>query len=343
MKRIFISTLFWTFLQFFSSVKALPEAEVLEKLNTVDVYSIINNKGNLLISKGTNNSDNTNIFISQTDAEKFLSKLKSQNYQLAAKLNVISISLKKVYRLPQLFKSQGKELNFIYIPKDNAVEAAEIIDKVNNRKNYNNLDLEFEQGQVPLFLVRYIDSNEYLTINQGSSDIVPIFFDPIKAIEKIILFEKQNPKSIGILRIQPTTLEKTIELLEKKESLVIKSIKLFPHQDYKKIENYNPDNYTGEGLSKTEKLLVSSQVLSQYYEQAIQASKVGARTKKIIAKLQENCYPDVKKELEKLSSCSLLSTAFYENEKLLKIIQIGLEEAKIRQQAVKAIYENHVE
>jgi hypothetical protein len=106
-----------------SPAQAIPESEVIAKLQNIPVYVITDDKGTIvearISSKGKNPSPqvSTGVFFSEKDARTFVEKnLKLQQPALAKVVKVTPVSLGEIYRRQQANKSKPEELNYVYVP-----------------------------------------------------------------------------------------------------------------------------------------------------------------------------------------------------------------------------------
>ena len=140
---------------------ALPAEQVLQKLNPVPVFTIADEQGAPLVASGEDDAKVAGVFISQQDANNFVSRLQTENPDLASKVQVVPVSLGEVYKLAQDNPDESG-LNFAYVPNETAVNEAKSI------------STEYAGG-VPLFVAKGGDDNGYLTIEKDSQQVIPFF------------------------------------------------------------------------------------------------------------------------------------------------------------------------
>lgn len=198
---------------------ALPAEQIVEKLNPVPVFTIADEKGAPLVASEDNNAKVAGVFISQTDANNFVSRLQTQNPDLAQKVKVVPVSLGEVYKLDQANQAQTNSLNFTYVPTKTEVDSAKTI-LTEDGKQY--------QGGVPLFVAKGGADNGYLTIEKDSQQVIPFFFEK-QQLEKVIeKFKQQKPELAGTVNIEVVLLEGVIDTLQKSDDAMLSKIVLIP-------------------------------------------------------------------------------------------------------------------
>ncbi|MGB5632281.1 MAG: Tic22 family protein [Waterburya sp.] len=198
---------------------ALPEAEVLEKLDPVPVFTIADEQGAPLVASGEDEAKVAGVFISQEDANKFVNQLKTENPELAEKVRVVPVSLGEVYKLAETAQSEENALNFAYVPEEEAVASAKTIGEA-NKQPY--------KGGVPLFVARGGEGKGYLTIERNSKQVIPFFFDKKQLEEMVTRYKEQEPEIAANVDIEVHPLEGVIETLETGSDEILQKIVLVP-------------------------------------------------------------------------------------------------------------------
>ena len=194
---------------------ALPTEQVLQKLNPVPVFTIADEQGAPLVASGDNDSKVAGVFISQKDANDFVSRLQSENPDLASKVQVVPVSLGEVYKLAQS-SSADAEINFQYVPNQVAV---------NDAKNIANTEYE---GGVPLFVAKGGADNGYLTIEKDSQKVIPFFFEKQQLENMVEKFKTQKPELASTISIEVVPLEGVIKTLQTDDNPILTQIVLVP-------------------------------------------------------------------------------------------------------------------
>lgn len=198
---------------------ALPEAEILKKLDPVPVFTIADEKGAPLVASGKDKAKVAGVFISQGDANEFVNQLKTENPELAEKVRVVPVSLGEVYKLAGSAEGQNNALNFAYVPEKEAVASAKTIGEA-NKQPY--------KGGVPLFVAKGGEGKGYLTFERNSQQVIPFFFDKAQLEEMIARFKQQQPEVANNVNIEVHPLEGVIETLQTGSDEILEKIVLVP-------------------------------------------------------------------------------------------------------------------
>jgi len=217
------SAAFGTVFGFDLPAQALPEEQVAERLQYIPAFAVVGQDGAPLVA----NADGRNIsgvFISQQDANAFVTKLKRENPQLGNQVRVQPTSLAEIYKLDAAQGRQQNGLDFAYVPVQSQVEAA--------------TNLLRQQGQnvqqfngVPLFVARGGRDNGYLTLQQEGQQVIPFFFEQAQLQQLITRFQQQQPGQASNIKIEVVPLEGVIATLEEKNDPQLTRIMLIPTQE----------------------------------------------------------------------------------------------------------------
>lgn len=202
-----------------SAALALPEEQVLKKLDSVPVFTIADEQGAPLVREVENEGKIAGVFISQSDANKVVEEIKKNNPDLAKKVNVVPVSLGEIYKLSTTAESQEAALNFIYQPEAEAVTSAKEIGEANQQPY---------QGGVPLFVAKGGEEGGYLTIEKDSQQVIPFFFDKKQLEELVSKFKEQKPEDAANVDIEVVPLEGVIETLKTSQDKMLEKIVLVP-------------------------------------------------------------------------------------------------------------------
>lgn len=212
------------------SALALPEPQILEKLEFVPVFTIADAQGLPLVTSGTKQGQTTPIsvgliFISQRDAQSFINKeLKANNPQLASTARVIPLSLGKIYQLSQANKDKPNELQFDYIPAPQQVESAKTLLKQAGQQVP-------EFNGVPLFYAKVGTDNGVLTFQQGQKEVIPFFFNKEELQAEVERFKQQQPTVTLPIKIEVVNLEGVLEALRTKNDPFLTQMMLVPSRE----------------------------------------------------------------------------------------------------------------
>ncbi len=219
------STLIGTWFAQMPKVLALPEADVIKVLQGVPVFTITTEDGGPLIAN-LDDQKVTQVFMSQEDANQFLSRLKETQPEIGNKVKVQPVSLGEIYRFALANNTDTQSLKFAYIPMQSAVESAKKV-LGDNGQEY--------QGGVPLFILRGGPENSILTIQQEGQEVIPFFFEkaPLQAIAEKM--KKDQPEIAETMKIEVIALENVIGLLQNEDDAMLKQIQLIPSQETMKF------------------------------------------------------------------------------------------------------------
>jgi intracellular sulfur oxidation DsrE/DsrF family protein len=194
---------------------ALPAEQVLQKLNPVPVFTIADEQGAPLVASGKDDAKVAGVFISQQDANNFVTRLQGQNPELAKKVKVVPVSLGEVYKLAQE-NPEASGLNFAYVPNEAAVSDAKTV----SGNKY--------AGGVPLFVAKGGDDNGYLTIEKDSQQVIPFFFEKKQLENMVEKFKTQKPDLAATVNIEVVPLEGVIQTLQTSNDQMLTKIVLVP-------------------------------------------------------------------------------------------------------------------
>lgn len=203
---------------------ALTEQQVMEKLQTVPVFTVTDGEGSPLVASIPNQNNQNEavagVFISQGDAEAFVERLKREKPELGNQVRVVPVSLAEVYQLDQQSQNQPNGLDFAYIPVQRQVQSAQQL---------------LGQGQefrgVPLFVAKGGQQGGYLTIQQEGQQVIPFFFDKEQLQNLVNRFKEQQPNLASSVQIQVVPLEGIINTLQTQDNPQLEQILLIPSQE----------------------------------------------------------------------------------------------------------------
>jgi len=203
---------------------ALPQAQIIQKLQQVPVFTVANENGSPLVASGENDSRVAGVFMSQQDAREFVGRLKKENPELGQQVQVVALSLGRVYQLDQENESKEDGIDFAYVPMEKEVESA--------------LSLLQEQGQqvqefsgVPLFIARGGENEGYLMVEREGQQIIPMFFEKSQLQEMVAQFKQSQPEQAQSVKIDVVTLQSMLQTLEEKNDEQLKQVVLVPSQE----------------------------------------------------------------------------------------------------------------
>ncbi len=209
---------------------ALPQDQVVKKLQEVPVFTLTNPKGEFVVLSRNDASkpiSQVGFFISKQDAQKFLdNRLKKENPQLASTLQVRPLSLADYYKIVQESKKKPDSVIYTLVPTQQQVASATSMLNQNGKKG--------EQfNGIPLFVPKFKKDNSYLTIPvaQGNERYIPFFFEKEQAVALLDEFKKAVPKEAENTEIQVVDLYGVMEALNSSNDPSINKIVLYPSRE----------------------------------------------------------------------------------------------------------------
>ncbi|HEY9624358.1 MAG TPA: Tic22 family protein [Crinalium sp.] len=215
-----------SFAGFAGRALALTQEQVAERLRSVPVFTLTDSQGSPLIASPAQGEQGTpvaGVFISQQDAQNFLDGLRQSNPNLARDVQIRPVSLAEVYQLARQAGQQSEPLEFAFIPIQQEVQTARSL----LQESGQNAD---QFRGVPLFLARSGDANTggYLTIRQGESQVIPLFFKREELQTLIDRVRQQQPSLASNISIQVINLEGLIQTLQNSDNTELNRIILIP-------------------------------------------------------------------------------------------------------------------
>lgn len=208
---------------------ALTEDQIVEELRAVPVFAITDAEGAPLVAapnEGQEGAPVAGVFISQADAQTFLTNLRENDPTLAGGVQVVPVSLAEVYQLALTSNTdQQTQIDFTFVPMEQEVESA--------------VSLLQESGQnvsefsgVPLFLARSSqEDGGYLTVRQDEQQVIPIFFKREELQAMLSRLQQEQPDLANNMVVQVINLENLIETLRTSDDPGLTQIQLVPPRE----------------------------------------------------------------------------------------------------------------
>ena len=203
---------------------ALPQAEIIKTLQQVPVFTVANENGSPLVASGENDSRVAGVFISQQDAQEFVGRLKQENPELGQQVQVVALSLGRVYELDQQNESKPDGLDFAFVPMEEEVESAMSLLQSRGQQVEN-------FSGVPLFIARGGNNEGYLMLERNGQQQIPMFFEKNQLQQMVEQFKQSQPDQAQSVQIDVVTLQSMIQTLEEKNDEQLKQVVLVPSQE----------------------------------------------------------------------------------------------------------------
>jgi len=206
---------------------ALPESEVMKRMEGVPFFAITNQQGIPILASLPNPQDKNKklqvaaFFESQADAQQLVTRLQKSNPSVGKGAKVVPISLRQAYELAKKNESKKDELAFEFVPEKKDVDAALAVLKQNGKtvKQFNG---------VPLFYAADAKSQGFLTIEANKSKMIPFYFDQKDLQGMLQQLKQQNPKLAATTKIQVTSLGQVLDSMLKQDGEEVKQVTLIP-------------------------------------------------------------------------------------------------------------------
>jgi Tic22-like family len=205
--------------------QALPESQIVEKLQGIPVFALTDSDNLLLTASVANEQGRPakgGAFFSQADAKTFLQKLQKENPNLAKQVTIRPVSLSELYKA-QMSLDPSKRVDILYVPNQNQVKTAlNLAQKTEpSLKQFNG---------VPLFFAKVSKKGTYLTVpGKNSKPVVPLFFDRDQLQPMIDKFKQQQPNAS--IEVQVLTLENALDGMRSKNDPFYDSLLFGPSRE----------------------------------------------------------------------------------------------------------------
>lgn len=201
-----------------SAAWALTQEQVAEKLSSVPVFVLGNENGLILISsaqtEGQAEEPSLYVFMTEQDAETFLSRANEANPEFAPDAQIGLTNLEKLYQETQAEES----LQVIYVPEqDEASEAAAL------GTGY--------QGGVPLFFARFEDGSLAPVQQDNGETIFPMFFSRADLEALLSELGERNPEARAAISVGVLPLEAMLIEMQTSEDESLNQIRLLPDSE----------------------------------------------------------------------------------------------------------------
>lgn len=212
-------------------VLALSEQQIKEKLDSVPVYLITNDKGlplsrTLPEQNGQKNSGSvTGVYLSRQEAQTFINELRNAKgkdpklEEIAKSLQVTAVPLGVIYQQLQQTKNQANRLLFAFKPVDQEIKGAiELL-----RASGQNVN-EFKS--VPVFAVRFAPDKGYVPIQMTADkqQLIPLFLSKQDAQGLLSQVKQKHPQA----DIQVIDVDGVIKTLQDKNDSWLNQVVLVP-------------------------------------------------------------------------------------------------------------------
>ncbi|WP_310484684.1 Tic22 family protein [Chamaesiphon sp. VAR_48_metabat_403] len=200
--------------------QALPEAQIVDKLQKVPVFAITNNTGNFLQQNVTAAGKTrviTPIFMELKDAVSFLTKLKKDQPKQSKVAQVTVVPLSEIYKLQVEAQKKSQNVSFVFFPTEQQLKNAQLL-----KKPYQANALY----PVPLFMVAIEQQGKYVTVQENN--LTPLFFSKQQAQQWLDRVKKKDAKLVAKAEIKVNYLHVVVADFQGKNYAEQKQLVLVP-------------------------------------------------------------------------------------------------------------------
>jgi nickel transport protein len=213
---------------------ALPQEQVMQKLNSVPVFVIADpSEGLVLQTIQPDNAENPDapdsvpvswVFLNQKDAEEFINKLQQEKPNLGEKAKVMVMSLGQVYQMAQQSSEQQNSPVFELVPAQEQVDSALSILKEDGQQ----VD---EFRGVPLFVARGGSEQSLLAVQRNGEQFIPLFLNREDLQNQVDRMKQQQPDIASTIDVQVLRLERVINELENSDKKDLERLVFIPPRE----------------------------------------------------------------------------------------------------------------
>lgn len=199
------------------SALALSPQQIQEKLQEIPVFTITNDKGEILLAGGQEQKKSVVLFISQAEAKKSIEQLKQKNP--SQPLQIMPVSLGRMYQAIKENKSDPNSPLMSLIPIPSEINAAQQL--VGAQQQFQGVPLFYAtikvQGAAGAAPGK--EQEAYLTAPDNQNQpIIPFYFEK-ETIQKLVEeFKKAQPSQANNVQIRVVPLEALLTSFERNDN-----------------------------------------------------------------------------------------------------------------------------
>ena len=215
---------------------ALPETEVVQRLENVPTFTIVDQNGNPVPIKlnsqsntAQNNSSLALVFINPQDAQDTLQNLTQKQPELKNSLSVTPVSLGEVYEILQEAKQKNaKQAPLEIIPIVSEVPLARDLIEASGTAKIT----KPEQVGIPLFYAAVGEQEDYMIRQDvNNNSYIPFYWTKKEVEEDIAAYKKGDPSAAsGPIKIKAISLEQFIQTLLKNNNEAVQAMQIVPSE-----------------------------------------------------------------------------------------------------------------
>lgn len=203
---------------------ALSQEQILQKLNSIPVFTFANEQGGILLGAGENNKKVAYLFISQQQAQQEAERIAKSNP--AQKVKILPLSLGEMYKAVTEKKNQPDTPLLDFVPNQQQVKAALTL------LTQQNPQVKDFPG-VPLFYATVTQNQKeaYLTYQDGKETVIPLFFEK-EALQQVVdQFKKQKPEQASTVTMRVISLEDILGAFQSDKDESLNYMELIPSRE----------------------------------------------------------------------------------------------------------------
>ncbi|BAC91554.1 Tic22 family protein [Gloeobacter violaceus] len=232
---ILVSSIVWS-----GEVLALTQAQIIEKLKPVVLFTVATADGKPLLSLPPDGSKGplvAGVYFSPQDAEAFVAAFKKKDAARGGQLRVQPVSLGNLYRLRLESRGTEEEVTLAFFANRTEVEWALSLLQAAGRKP------EDLQG-APLFAATVnAGKKQYLTLQQNNRTVVPVYFTKQEMTAFIDRYRRQQANANVPVTVEVLDLEGILEALQEPTDSQTKKVMLVTPKaalDYARTQSGSP-------------------------------------------------------------------------------------------------------
>jgi nickel transport protein len=183
---------------------ALSEAEIIEKLEEIPVFVIVDDEGRSLTANVTTEAETEVsvpvVFIHGFDAETFLSSAQAEEAAFAEGAQIALLSLGSLYE--EASDQLDASASLVYVATPQEVAAASSIAQLGENETFSG---------VPLFAAVNLENGQYLLY---ADDTLPVFFSLADLQAQVGPYVEANPELQETIGVEVLTLEGLLRGME---------------------------------------------------------------------------------------------------------------------------------
>jgi predicted double-glycine peptidase len=199
--------------------QALPEAQIVEKLQEIPVFTITNGKGLFFqsVKVADKNRLITPVYMELKDAELFLKTLKKKQSPQSKVAQISTVRLSEIYKWQVEAQKKSDNVSFVFIPTEQQLKNAKLLQKPYQAN---------ASYPVPLFMIAIKQQDKYVTVQENN--LTPLFLDKQQAQQWLEKVRKQDPKLVAKAEIKVHYLQNVLQDLHGKNYPAQQQLVLVP-------------------------------------------------------------------------------------------------------------------